>query len=267
MVNEPIWGLAILKAELFVMTIYRPDIVVYDTVSFECQRTLTVDSTNFLRDLVSSTKNHCLFAVEDAGQGIQMDLVPITVWLYRVEPVGGQIVAKWDVGIETRNLSVSGSGNVLVTCNGCVKEFNADGTLLRSISLPDGVNIAWQTFQLDAERFVVCQGWEDFGPHQVFFMNCAAQLLAGHDGNQCNSGPLNLNNPVYMDVDGRDGCILVADSGNHRICLMSPHLVRLRDLLTESDGIFEPYRIVLDLALGRLYVGTNSKKIFVFRIA
>jgi len=77
-----------------------------------------------------------------------------------------------------------------------------------------------------------------------------------------------MNNPVHASVDAA-GCVVVADSGNDRVCLFSPsRLLLLRELVSsEANGyeLWQPYRALIEPASGRLYVGTNDGFIFVFR--
>jgi len=78
-----------------------------------------------------------------------------------------------------------------------------------------------------------------------------------------------MSSPVHASVD-TDGCVIVADSGNNRVCLLSPNqLVLLRELITEQGNgyhLWEAYRAIIDSPSGRLYVGTNDGYILVFRI-
>jgi len=78
-----------------------------------------------------------------------------------------------------------------------------------------------------------------------------------------------MNNPVHASVD-TSGCVIVADSGNNRICLFSPNqLVLLRELITEQGSdyqLWEPYRVLIEPASGLLYVGSNDEHLYVFRV-
>lgn len=78
-----------------------------------------------------------------------------------------------------------------------------------------------------------------------------------------------MHNPVHASVD-TSGCVIVADSGNHCICLFSPsQLVMLRELISEQGSdyrLWEPYRALLEPASGRLYVGSNDGHIHIFNV-
>jgi len=66
------------------------------------------------------------------------------------------------------------------------------------------------------------------------------------------------------------GCVVVADSGNNRVCLFSPsQLVLLRELISKQGSDYqlrEPYRALIEPTSGHLYVGSNDGHIHVFRV-
>ena len=78
-----------------------------------------------------------------------------------------------------------------------------------------------------------------------------------------------MNNPVHASVDAA-GCIVVADSGNNRVCLFSPsQLLMLRELIRKQGSdyqLLEPYRALIEPVSGHLYVGSNDGHIHVFRV-
>ena len=78
-----------------------------------------------------------------------------------------------------------------------------------------------------------------------------------------------MNNPVHASVDA-DGCVIAADSRNDRVCLLSPNqLLLLRELIPEEGtgySLWQPYRALIELASGRLYVGSNDGWILVFQV-
>jgi len=78
-----------------------------------------------------------------------------------------------------------------------------------------------------------------------------------------------MHDPVHASVDVA-GCVIVADSGNNRVCLFSPsQLVLLRELISEQGSgyqLWQPYRALIEPASGRLYVGSNNGHIHVFDV-
>jgi len=63
---------------------------------------------------------------------------------------------------------------------------------------------------------------------------------------------------------------MAADSGNNRVCLLSPNqLVLLRELIGEEGSdyrLWKPYRALIEPASGRLYVGSSNGQILVFHV-
>ena len=78
-----------------------------------------------------------------------------------------------------------------------------------------------------------------------------------------------MNDPVHASVDA-SGCVVVADSGNNRVCLFSPNqLLMLRELISEEGNdyrLWQPYRALIQPASGLLYVSSNDGHIYLFRV-
>ena len=78
-----------------------------------------------------------------------------------------------------------------------------------------------------------------------------------------------MSDPVHASVDVA-GCVIVADSGNNRVCLFSPtQLLLLRELISDQGNGYqlrEPYRALIQPESGCLYVGSNDGHILVFRV-
>jgi len=95
------------------------------------------------------------------------------------------------------------------------------------------------------------------------------RILSSYGSKDPGKGQNEMNDPVHASVDAA-GCIIVADSGNNRVCLFSPsQLLLLRELISEQGSgyhLWQPYRVLIHPASGRLYVGSNDGHIYVFNV-
>lgn len=258
-VSHAVWGVALLNDELFIISLYSNCLFVYNNLNFTQQRVVAVDGLENCRDIVSCQKNKCLY------------LICCPSSLKRVD-VNGKVLAQWSIDFDPCNLSVTSAGTVVLTCNPAgIFEYRSDGTLLRNLSLDQHeMAMMWQAISLDSGQFLVCQGWDQSRYHRVLKLQCSVTtgggpVVACSFGDENNHISGRLHDPVYTTVD-RDGCVLVADSGNDKIVLLSPNLYFLTDLLTGDDGLDQPYRVAVDEATGRLYVGMNSGHLLIFKI-
>lgn len=247
--GHSVWGLALLNNELFVASIDAVFLFVYNPVTFEKLRNVEMLGLAGPRDIASCESKNCLFIVNILSGSSIFCIYP-----------DGKIRKRWEIPYEPHNLSVTSSGNVLLTCNAKILEYTSDGELLRALPLHSKTfDMTWHSVLVNSGNFHICQGWTQSKFHRVLTVNAEGELL------RCGSIKCSLNDPVYLTVD-KDGCLLVADSGNHQIVLFSPNLVHFRHLLTSEHKIFEPYRVLLDEKTGRLYVGTNSSKLHIFNL-
>ena len=71
--------------------------------------------------------------------------------------------------------------------------------------------------------------------------------------------------------------VIAVDTENHRVVLLNPTLVFLRGIKifgssshgaegNDEESLHYPYRVALDEASGRLFIRTEDKNIFVFRV-
>ena len=80
-------------------------------------------------------------------------------------------------------------------------------------------------------------------------------------GGQQGRGPGMLYGPMGVATDSQ-GRILIADSLNHRVLLLSPEGEMLKELLTKEDGLRFPSSI--SMRGEKLVVGTENKKIHIY---
>lgn len=252
--DHSVWGLALLNNELFVASINAVFLFVYNPVTFEKLRNVEMLGLAGPRDIASCESKSCLFIVNIMSGSSIFCIYP-----------NGKIRKQWEVPYEPHNLSVTSSGNVLLTCNAKILEYSSDGELLKTLSLQaETFDMTWHSVLVSSGNFHICQGWMQSKYHRVLTVSAEGDLIRSYGSGK--KGSLKgLNNPVYLTVD-KDGCLLVADSSNHQIVLFSPNLVSSRRLITRAHKIFEPYRVLLDEKTGRLYVGTNRSRLHIFNV-
>jgi len=173
----------------------------------------------------------------------------------------GKLLKQWEVPYDPHNISVTSSGNILLTCNARILIYSSDGNIIQDLGLDaNACNLSWQTLLLNSGDYLQCQGWLSSDHHRVLTLSREGTILKSFGSERQNSNS-HLSEPVYMAMD-RDKLIFVADSGNSRVVLLSPGLV----YLSEKDEVFEPYRVLLDEASGFLYVGTNHRRLLIFSV-
>ena len=154
-------------------------------------------------------------------------------------------------------LSLTSTHNVLVTLADTrrVQEYSPDGRLIREISLDESIVSPQHTVQLSSDRLLVSHG-ERETLHRVCLVTMNRSILQCYGGAR-GSGDGQLDVPRDLAVD-RHGNVLVADSWNNRVVLLSPSLTLLGYITVSGHELSEPYALHLDLLTHRLYIGEWS---------
>jgi len=163
------------------------------------------------------------------------------------------VTRKWSVPGAPRGLSVTPSGNLLVTCQEPDKlvELSVDsGQCVREIALQSDIKCPWHSVQLTTGQYVVCHGLCNT-LHRVCIVDDDGRVTRSYGG-QRGSGVGQLNLPCHLAVDEDSQFIFVADSHNYRVVMLSPTLEFVRYI---SEGLSRPYRLYLHHTTRRLYVG------------
>ena len=262
-ISVPVWGVTVLDNELFVVSMRLPAMLVYDKTSLVRLRCHEIDQLRQPRDIASIADKRLLYVVEAGG---------CPYWIHCVKP-NGEFVTKWDVGSDPRNLSVANGNEVLVTCNESIKIYTTDGVAIREVRLQSDEPVVWQALHLNTGNYIICQGFQSVTPyHRVSLLQSDGTLtkwFGGPKGAEADK----LFNPYQIGVD-KDQCVLVADTGNNRVRLFTPKLVHVRDLITSekvtngntANESIAISRHFLDGKSGRMYIGTNSGHLIVFRV-
>src|SRR6218665_2904179 len=252
-----IYGLAILKDEVFVSYLHSSLITVYDSTTFNCKRTLAVRGLTNPEHIVSCSAYQCLYACDWSYRGMAFGNLRKNTYKRRE-------IRNWETCEGGGRLSAASDTNIILNVNNKAQlnEYTADGELLRMINLASGTDIvqAWHALKLDSGLFVVCHGDYDDPRSRVCLLSIIDNSLLfqqrldtevlrtfGDDyGN-----PLNiLKRPMYLAVD-KDGSILVCDAGTRRMFILNSCLEEARLLLPEENTEVLPWRVCVDESNGR----------------
>jgi len=244
---EPVWGVTSLDNLLYVLRHGKSSeqIEVYDKDSYRLQRCITVPGLGAGSDMISCAHNRCAY-VADITKNC----------MHRVGLPHGTDVTKWPVNDKPACISVTDTHYVLVTCREVrkIKEFSADGKLLRQIQLPEDVVSPLHTIQLSSGEFIVCHGDFPDPVHRVCLIDSNGHVVKSYGGPK-GSGTQQV--PVHLAVD-RNGFVFVADVDNDRVVLLSPALTFVREVLSREQLEWTPVRMWLDSDICRLYVAVGK---------
>jgi sugar lactone lactonase YvrE len=216
-------------------------ISVYDTTTFQILYTISVaGATNFLYGLALSPTNNYLYVSDKfANKVFRVDLSSV--------PSNNPQVESWSVAYGPNGLSVNSQLNVLVAADSRkIQEYTPNGTLVREVTLNAQL---YQAVEVNSGTWAVS--------HKIPYNNVCLMSING-TVLYCTATGL-LKKPASIAVDSQ-GYVLVADSGNNRIVVLSPTLSDARTLplpIDPPDQINYPLSLWLDEARCRLYVGES----------
>lgn len=246
--DKPIWGVAILDRELFVLTQTTSKIDVYNTKTFVFKRRILTTLVN-PRDIVSCSRNRCLYVIDWKEKFTQKEIA-------RLDP-SGVVIREWVTGEDKGLLSISSDAKIIltVTKKRMLKEYSPEGQLIREVSLSPDASSPWHAVKLTNNNFVVSK--DDDRLHTVSVVDSDGQTVQSF----IREGDTNLKGSVHVVVD-RGGTVLLADTFKKRVLLLSPDLHYKRVLLSKSHGLNCPVRMQLDESSGRLFVVDNEYDYF-----
>ena len=174
-------------------------------------------------------------------------------------------IIQWRVPSPPAGLSVTPSCNLLVVCYEPRKlvELSADsGQCVREITLQADMKCPLHCVQLTTGQYVVCHGFRDTDLHRVCLVGDDGKLRRTY-GSQRASVVGQLNQPSHLAVDKDSQFILIADWFSGRIVLLSP---TLQFVCNVSEDLQLPYRLYLDQATRRLFVGQWRGRVTVIQL-
>jgi len=245
--GEPVYGVTLLAGEIYLLRYKERDQVeVYDVTTYRLQRCLTVPYVRRLTGMTSCEHNRCVYIGNISNCVHRLDVQrTVTIWAVNDTPEG---------------LSVNAAHNVLVTCPWVrkIKEFSSHGDLLRELILPDDVILhPLPAIQTRSGQFIVCQGGYGNPVHRVCMISADGRHIVHSHGGQRGSGTDQYDGPVHLAFDDNE-FVFVADSGNHRVTLLSPTLEYVRQVVSRDQLKGYPWYLYLDTRQRLLYVAGNE---------
>ena len=249
-----------LYEDVFVARYNSQQIEVYDAVTFELQRHITVPGLGkWPTGIAACARNKCIYLSDYEKNSV-----------HRIQPSGRMAVQKWLVASGPAGLSVNVALNVVVTCSEAKKlqEYTMHGTLVREISQ---VIKPWHVIQLSTGDYVVSQNTK---PNAFSILGGRVTIIA-EDGQVKNSYQPSetsdvgqMSGPSSLAATSKED-ILVADANNNRILSINRSSGCVQELALSVDGgIREPRGLCLDESGGQLYVGElkGQHRVLVFDI-
>ena len=243
-IRGPVSGLTVLRDKLFLLHVFTPGVEIYDSVTLALERRLAVKGLVRPVDIEASGRSNCLYIADRSRVVYRVDLVD-------------EMTRKWSTSELPYGLSVApGELSVIVTFDVArkLKEYTADGFLLREILLPDDVVNPWHAVQLTSGQFVVCHGDRSDQLNRVVVVDAlgsVAHTLGEHTG----SAACQMDVPLHLAVD-RNGFVLFTDVNHKRVQLVTPSLRYVRELVSRREvrRPWHPLSLCLDEGRGLLYV-------------
>jgi len=224
-------------------------IEVYEVDSFCLLHSLTVHGLGIRHDIAVCRHNLCAY-VSDASHNS----------VHKV-PLSGATATQWPVNDKPLRLSVTVKHSLLVTCRDVhkIKEFTADGQILREVLLSQDVCAPMHAVQLSSGEFIVCHGDGGDPLRRVCLIGSDGQVVKSFGGPK-GSGSQGMGVPVQMTVADVNDFVFVADRKNYRVLVLSPTLTYVRDVVSRDQLQWGPNRLCLDVQRRHLYVAVNDYK-------
>ena len=241
---DVIQGVTQLFNQLFILHTRDADQLEVYTTGSEYRRLRCISVPELGRsgvcDIVSSEQNKCLYLSN-------MDKNKNTVHVVVPKGSSGKF-SKWSLSETPCGLSVTETGNLLVTAVRCRKllEFNPRGKCVRTILLDAELHAPIHSIQMASGNFVICCIGVADNRHRVCVVNREGKVELSY-GSTMGAGEGHLGHPTHIAVD-KDGFVFVADRDNARIVLLSPWL--------QFVGLF------LQLRTNHVYINHASRRLY-----
>lgn len=252
-------GMTILGKELFLLHGDSSAIEVYDSDEYRLIRTMTIahkDSANLCYMYIAScNQNNCIYIVRDNHQYTHKAIL-------KVNP-SGKLIKEWSTCGDNGRLSVAYDANVILAVLEMNKlnEYTPDGRLIRELQLSTDAGIVhpWHAIKLPNNQYLVSHGSRHHKDplHRVCIVDDEGNIRLSFGGKK-GSTKRNMDGPMQLTVDG-NGYIIVNDTKNARVLLLSPNLDYVQELVSKETGHLRNSRcICLDEKSGRLLVADNE---------
>jgi len=251
-------GVTSVDDELFVLlnrhvSRHVSQVAVYSINDYRRLRHLTVFEYRPDCSDISSTscKPYCLYMSDFGNRCI------------RRYDLASSATSKWPVRGRPRGLSVTPSGNLLVTLDVNLVEMRSDsGECVREVALQSDIDWPRHAVQLASGKFVVCHGSVYRGLHRVCVVGDDGKVERSYGGQE-GSDVGQLRWPRHLAVDEDSQFIFVADTDNDRVVLLSPTLELVRYV---TEGLpRKPRRLHFHQSTRRLFVGHEGDDVSVIQ--
>jgi len=184
-----------------------------------------------------------------------------STYIHRIE-LSDRSSKGWGAIGKPGGISLTRSHNLLLTLDFSVEnthglnqihEYTTHGELMRKISLDASIDYPVQSIELSTGQFVVCHHGDSL--HRVCIVDLDGQIMRSY-GSAGGSTNGRLNWPCWVIVNKNDD-ILIADTKNNRIQIISTSLNYIGDVTVPGYRLFEPYRLHIDELKSRLYISEN----------
>ena len=241
--------------ELFVLL--RQDfnqVAVYSINDYQLLRHLHLPGlqADYNNDMTSCVRHKCIYVSDRNDKSI-----------HRYD-LARSITSKWIVDARPYSLSVTPSGNLLVTCYEPNKllELSADnGQCVREIALQSDIQYLSHGVQLTTGQNVVCHGFMD-DLNRVCIVDDDGRVTRSYGG-RSGSDVGQLNYPYHMAVDEDSQFIYVTYRDNDRVVLLSPTLEFVRYII---EKLSRPNRLHLNHTTRCLYVAQDRGNVVVIQL-
>lgn len=253
---EPIFGLAVLDKELFVVVEDNSEVEVYNSTKLSLSRRWGLDELICPMDIGSCDKNKCLYFFDCKGIGHSNKILRVNS--------NGKLIKTWPTGDDYGRISVTYDSNIIfiIYAKNKLSEYSPDGQMIRKINLSSDLSRPiigpLHAIKLTNGDFVVSHGtFVGDGLHRVCLVDADGVLKKSFGGKR-GSTIGQLDRPVYLSVD-RSGFVMVADNLNNRILLLDSDLNLRREIISEEKyGLRNPSSIVFDEPSGQMFVADNE---------
>jgi len=263
-------GVTTLNNKIFVVYHELPFIVVYMSQQpYTRLPNISINGLKYPCDIAAGSR--CLY-VND----------PRSAAIWRVKAADSK-VDQWLSGVKAASVSVTSEEKLvllkLVDVQGSREERNAiwrgeiqiysRGAVKETvIKLSRDITAPWCVVMTTRKTFIVSYGSEWHEMNRVCEVDMTGRMLKAF-GSTPGDGVAQLNTPGYVSLDD-DERIIVADTFNHRVLLMSKELVLQRVLVTwhrQSPGdAGRPITLHYDSHSGRLLVGLWYRHLDIYQL-
>ena len=241
LVPEHVSDITVLGRKVFV-TKQTSHVKVYDSHNFTLTRNIKIPGGKSLTDIISYI--NC-FHVYGSRHKI----------IHRYD-LSNKVTTQWRLTEECRGLSVSKRDNILVSLCNMIEEYTTHGLLIRKISLDASIDKTTHCVLLSTGNFVVSHEGDE--QHRVCIVDTSGDIIQSYGGSP-GSRIGQLNYPCQLVVDKHDN-VIVCDSDNSRVQLLSPTLAYLGDIVIPRHQLDKPCTLHFDELNHCLFIGEWSGK-------